>query len=99
MTELEKRMAYGRMLEAMRQLEHIGAVTTDEDVLNWIERTMIECIDLMQDKLGRTNDFALKTFRTLRLKKSTDMTNEEIANEVGLTENTVRVIIKEMKVS
>lgn len=99
MTEYEKRMVYARMLEAMRQLDHIGGLTDDEEILNWTENTMKECISLMEEKLDRSNDFALKTFRVLRLKKKGNMTNEEIANEVGLSENTVRVIIKEMKVS
>lgn len=96
MTEYEKRMVYARMIEAMRQLDHIGGLTDDEEILNWTENTMKVCIGLMEVKLDRSNDFALKTFRVLRLKKM-GMTNAEIAQETGLEESTVRVIIKDMR--
>lgn len=97
MTEYEKRMVYARMIEAMRQLDHIGGLTDDEEILNWTENTMKECISLMEAKLDRSNDFALKTFRTLQLKKKGNMTNAEIAQETGLEESTVRVIVKDMR--
>ena len=96
MTEYEKRMVYARMIEAMRQLDHIGGLTDDEEILNWTENTMKECISLMEEKLDRSNDFAMKTFRTLRLKKI-GMTNADIAQETGLEESTVRVIVKDMR--
>ena len=97
MTEYEKRGVYHQMLEAMKGMAAIGGSTTDKQILEWVEDSMNECINLMQVKCGRSNDYPLKVFKVLRDKKAFGkaLTNADIAQNVGLSENSVRVILKE----
>lgn len=99
MTEYEKRRAYAQMLEAMKGMAAIGGSTTDKQILEWVEDSMNECINLMQVKCGRSNDYPLKVFKVLRDKKAFGkaLTNADIAQNVGVSEVLVKKILEDVK--